>query len=251
MASTTSDSRTRATQLPLAVSKAIHAGGSPMSKSVSRDNSILERVSARERKAIFAVIQEVVMRPGQLICRAGTRVKHVYFPRRGVISLFAVGKDGPDVGVGMVREDGMFGLCVAVGHSKSHLLAVAQGAGEAYRIESSAFLGVLGGCPSLQGALFTYSQSISDQMARNVLCVARHPAKTRLARWMLDVTAGSNGSSFCSTQETTATSLGLQRPAISYAASALQRLGLIRYLRGEVTILNRKGLRAVACNCSG
>jgi CRP-like cAMP-binding protein len=223
---------------------------SPMSKSASRDNSILDGVSAQERKAIFAVIEEVALRPGELICRAGKRVKHVYFPRQGVISLFAVEKDGPDVGVGMVGGDGMFGLCVAVGHAKSHLLAVAQGAGKAYRIEANAFLGVLGGCPTLRGALFTYSQSVSDQMARNVLCVARHPAKARLARWMLDVTAGSRRSTICSTQEATATSLGLQRPAISYAASALQRLGLIRYLRGEVTILNRKGLRAVACDCS-
>jgi CRP-like cAMP-binding protein len=150
----------------------------------------------------------------------------------------------------MIGASGMFGLAVAVGQTTSHLLAVAQGGSTADRIETKAFVGLLGGSPGLQEALFAYSQSVSDQLARNVVCVARHPAKTRLARWMLDITAGSRQGSFSSTQEATATALGLQRPAVSYAASALQGLGLISYLRGEVRILDRTGLKALACKCS-
>jgi CRP-like cAMP-binding protein len=221
-----------------------------MSTSAARANWILERLPSRERKTIAAVIEDVGFSPGELICGAGSAIKHLYFPREGVISLFAGGKAGPDVGVGLIRDDGMFGLSVAVGQPTSQLLAVAQGSGRADRIESGAFLSVLPRCPAMREALLRYSHDVAEQMSRNVVCVAHHPARTRLARWMLDITTGSRNASFSSTQAATAVALGLQRPAVSYAASALQRLGLIRYLRGEVTILNRRGLRALACTCS-
>ena len=221
-----------------------------MSKTLSRGNSILDGLAGRERQAISVVLERVSLLPGEVLCASGKQISHVYFPRDGVISLLAVSEHGPDVGVGMIGASGMFGLAVAAGQTRSHLLAVAQGDCTAERIETHAFLSRLGGCPGLQEALFAYSQSVSDQLARNVACVARHPARTRLARWMLDITEGSRLRSFSSTQEATATALGLQRPAVSCAASAIQRLGLISYLRGEVTILNRRGLKAVACRCS-
>jgi CRP-like cAMP-binding protein len=109
---------------------------------------------------------------------------------------------------------------------------------------------VLRGCPALQSAIFAYSHDLSAQLAQNTACSVLHPARTRLARWMLDVTQGSRSARLSSTQAATAMALGLQRPSVSHAASALQRLGLIRYLRGEVTILNRAGLKAVACTCT-
>ena len=221
-----------------------------MSNTVRRGNAILEGLAARERHAIFAVAAQVSLRPGEVICAFGKEIKHVYFPRQGVISLFAVSKGAPNVGVGIVGGSGMFGLGVAVGETKSHLLALAQGDGTADRIETDAFVGLLSACPSLRDALFAYSQRVSNQLARNVVCVARHRARIRLARWMLDITTASRLTKFSSTQEATAIALGLQRPAVSYAASALQRLGLISYLRGEVTILDRKGLKALACKCS-
>jgi CRP-like cAMP-binding protein len=144
----------------------------------------------------------------------------------------------------------MFGLGAAAGRTTSRLLAVSQGSGHGDRVGVVAFQRLLRVCPGLRTALFVYADSAAMQMSQNTACMAFHSAQVRLARWMLDVTDGLQSARLSSTQAAIATALGLQRPAVSVAAAELQRSGLIRYLRGDVTILDRVGLRAAACKCS-
>ena len=56
---------------------------------------------------------------------------------------------------------------------------------------------------------------------------------------------------FLLTQEFLAMMLGVQRTGLSIATGALQRAGLIRYKRGNVTILDRRGLQRHSCECYG
>ena len=216
----------------------------------ARGNRILESLTPQEQAQVARSMSSVELAPGQVIGRAGKKTKHVFFPREGVISLFASAEGGPEVGVGTIGAGGMVGLAVAAGRPLASLSAVSQGNGTADRMEAAGFIGMLGRNPGLRHAMLAYGHQLSVQMAQNTVCTALHTARQRLARWMLDVTAGSTTGRFSSTQAATATALGVQRPAVSRAASMLRRLGLITYQRGEIEILDRAGLAAIACNCT-
>jgi len=216
----------------------------------SRGNRILDRLPSRERGYVDTHVEDVALAAGDLLCAAGRRIEHVYFPRQGVISLFATLRDAPDTGVGLIRKDGMFGLAVAAGEATSRLLATAQGTVKADRLRTVTFLELLRDCPGLRAAVLAYSHFLSSQLAQNAACIALHPARRRLARWMIDVSAGAPGRRIFSTQAATAIALGIRRPAVSRAAGALQGLGVIGYVRGEITILDRARLKGIACACS-
>jgi CRP-like cAMP-binding protein len=213
-------------------------------------NSIIERLPRGERASIAAVLEDVEVGPGEVLCSAGRRISHVYFPRRGVVLLFADSTSAPLVGVDLVGTDGMIGLDAVAGRTTARFRAASQGRGSGGRIDAAAFGRVLRVCPQLRIALLAHAESMTAQLSQNIACAAFHPSRARLARWMLDVTRGLGAPRFFSTQADMAVSLGVRRAAVSEAAAELQRSGLIRYLRGEVTILDRRRLRAVACTCS-
>ena len=212
-------------------------------------NTLLERLPGSERRCIDAVAQSIDFAPGDVLFDSGGSIEHVYFPRRGIVSLFA--RDaGNLIGVDLVGPEGMVGLDVLTGRRKARLLAAAQGHGSGERISAADFGRVLRSCPDLREGLLAYAQAAAAQLARNIVCTAFHPSRKRLARWLLDVTRERTRPLLFSTQADIAVSLGVKRAAVSYAAADLQRSGLIRYLRGEVTILDRAGLRVAACSCS-
>jgi Mn-dependent DtxR family transcriptional regulator len=59
----------------------------------------------------------------------------------------------------------------------------------------------------------------------------------------------SRANSFNATQEILASKLGVRRVGVTKAASALQQRRLIHYSRGDITVLDRRGLMAAACGC--
>jgi CRP-like cAMP-binding protein len=73
----------------------------------------------------------------------------------------------------------------------------------------------------------------------------------RLARWLLMTHDRADGDTLPLTQEFLATMLGVRRAGVSVAASALQKAGLIAYAQGQITVLDRAGLEAAACECHG
>ena len=213
-------------------------------------NRILEGLSRADVLLVADSTESVSLMAGDVVSTIDKKISHVYFPRVGVVSLFAATQEGFKVGAGIVGADGMLGMALAAGRSSSTLSATSQGHGSGDRMTADRFVSILAQSAGLRGALLLYGYELSAQMAQNAACIAFHSAERRLARWMLDVTVGSHEDRLFSTQEDTATALGVQRPAVSRAASSLQQLGLIHYLRGDVSILDRAGLAGVACNCS-
>jgi hypothetical protein len=43
--------------------------------------------------------------------------------------------------------------------------------------------------------------------------------------------------------------LGVRREGVTTAAGKLQKLGVIRYVRGQITVLDRPKLERLACEC--
>ena len=146
-------------------------------------------------------------------------------------------------------REGMLGAEMVLGVAISPLHALVQGPGKAWRIPVRAFRGELGRSSALRKHLNRYLYVLMAQQAASAACLRFHQTGPRLARWLLMSQDRAQAASFHVTQEFLAYMLGMRRVGITTAASALQRNGLIEYVRGELTVLDRKGLEAVACSC--
>jgi CRP-like cAMP-binding protein len=176
-------------------------------------------------------------------------IRHVYFPIEGFISLVTRLDGKPVLEVGMVGREGMLGAQVALGVTREPLHAVVQGSGSAWRIGRIAFQRELTRNAPLQQSLRRYLHVTMTQLAGSAACLRFHQIAPRLARWLLMTQDRANSTHFRVTHEFLAFMLGVRRVGITTAATALQRQGLVKYHRGDITIINRRRLEKAACGC--
>jgi CRP-like cAMP-binding protein len=178
----------------------------------------------------------------------GKPTRYVYFPTDGFISLVALVDGSPGVEVGMVGREGMLGAQLALGVVTAPFRALVQGEGAAWRVGAAAFRRELAVSKALHG-LNRYLYALKAQQTASAGCLRFHLIGQRLARWLLMSQDRAHRNSFHITHEFLAYMLGMRRVGITTAASALQRDGVIKYRRGEITVLDRSGLDAAACSC--
>jgi CRP-like cAMP-binding protein len=212
-------------------------------------NHLIESLPASARARLLAICAPVELAMGEILGEVGMPTRHVYFPTVGFISLVTAIKGRPTLEVGMVGREGMLGAQLVLGVETAPLHAVVQGAGAAWRIGASEFSKELERSPALQRELKRYVYVTMAQLASAAFCLRFHQIGPRLARWLLMTQDRAHSERFHITHEFLAFMLGVRRVGITTAASALQRQGLIRYRRGEMQVLNRRGLKGAACSC--
>ncbi len=212
-------------------------------------NHLIKRLPAKDRASLLALCETVPLVLGEVLYEPGKATRYVYFPMHGFISLVAPIDGKPALEVGMVGREGMLGAQLALGVAVAPLHAVVQGPGEACRIGTAAFRGELACNPGLQRVLNLYLYVLMAQLAGAAACLRFHLIGPRLARWLLMSQDRAHADNFHVTHEFLAYMLGVRRVGVTAAASALQRLGLIEYHRGELKVLDRAGLEAAACGC--
>ena len=212
-------------------------------------NHLIERLPRKDRTRLLAVCEPVQLVLGEVLCEPGKATRHVWFPIDGFISMVAPIDAKPALEVGMVGREGMLGAQLALGVATVPLHALVQGAGSALRVGATAFRAELARSPALQRVLNRYLYVLMAQLTGSAACLRFHEIGPRLARWLLMSQDRAHAARFHVTHEFLAYMLGVRRVGVTAAASGLQRNGLIEYHRGEMAVLDRKGLEAAACDC--
>jgi CRP-like cAMP-binding protein len=179
------------------------------------------------------------------------KVEFVYFPNRGMVSQVVVTKDGRTVEVGVVGSEGYVGAGLAIGLSRSSVREIVQIAGDGFKMMGNALERILRSAPQLQIILNRHSGLQGMQVAQTAACNRLHDIQQRLARWLLITQDRVSLAVLPITHDFTATMMGTDRSTVSLAASALQKNGIIEYVRGAVKIVNRRKLEKSACECYG
>ena len=212
-------------------------------------NHLIALLPQRSQMRLLALSESVHLELGTVLCEPGEPTRHVYFPNDCFISLVTTVEGGPGLEVGMVGREGMLGAQLVLGVGAIPFHALVQGSGTAQRISAARFRRELALSKPLQRALNSYLYVLMAQFASSAACTRFHTVGPRLARWLLMSHDRAPSDSFYLTHEFLACMLGVRRVGITCAASDLQRRGLIRYHRGEITVLDRAGLEACACGC--
>jgi CRP-like cAMP-binding protein len=212
-------------------------------------NQLLTALPARDQQRMLAGCESVELAMGQILYTPGKRLSHAFFPTTAIISRIMAVDDGDYVEVGLVGDEGMFGVPLALGVHTSPVRAVIQGPGVALRMDAEHFCAELAGLPALQREIHKYVYVYLTQLSQSAGCTRFHVVESRLARWLLMTQDRAHADTFHITQEFLAYMLGVRRVGVTKAASALQLRGLIRYRRGDITVLDRRGLKTAACGC--
>jgi CRP-like cAMP-binding protein len=212
-------------------------------------NRLLQSLPRPLRQRVLAGCDTIELAFGQVLYQAGERVRHVYFPIDGFISLITSLEDGERLEVGIVGDEGMLGVSLVLGVGLSPQHAVVQGAGAALRMSAARFLQHNRNAPALSQRLDRYLYVLMAQLAQTAACTHYHVVESRLARWLLVTRDRAHSDEFRLTQEFLAFMLGVRRAGVTLAAGALQARGLILYERGRIAIVDGAGLEDVSCHC--
>ncbi|MBI3897680.1 MAG: Crp/Fnr family transcriptional regulator [Gammaproteobacteria bacterium] len=218
-------------------------------QSVRRPNRLLAALPLKDYQRVVERCQPVQLTFADVLCESGDRIEYVYFVGRGLVSLLTPVDSRLHIEVGIVGREGMAGIPLMLGATFSPVRMLVQGAGTALRMPAASFRSEIKRSPALQRQLNRYLCTLMVQVAQTAACNSLHLVGPRLARWLLMTQDRVESNEFYLTQEFLVPMLGVQRAGINKAAHSLQRQKLIRYSRGNITIINRRGLERASCSC--
>ncbi|MDB5415286.1 MAG: Crp/Fnr family transcriptional regulator [Rubritepida sp.] len=214
-------------------------------------NRLLAALPAEDLARLWPQLDLVESELHHVLIAPDEPITAVYFPESGWVSMLSILTDGRSAEVGLTGTEGMVGLPLLLGSDSSAVEAMVQAPGMLLRLSADAFGRALEESPALRMLLLRYSLAFQQQVTQTAACNGHHALDQRLARWLLMAHDRAGGDHFAMTQEFLAMMLCVHRPGVTVAARLFQQAGLIRYGHGQMTISDREGLEAAACECYG
>ena len=214
-------------------------------------NHLLAAIPAEVRQRLAPQLEVVDMPLGHVVYESGHVVRHVYFPIDCIVSLLYVMDNGASAEIAVVGNEGLVGVSVFMGGESTPSRALVQSAGTAFRLPGERLRAEFDRHGELLHLLLRYTQALLTQMAQTAACNRHHSIDQQLCRWLLLSLDRLRGNRLVMTQELIANMLGVRREGVTEAAGKLQNLGVIRYRRGVITVLDRATLEKLSCECYG
>lgn len=219
------------------------------SSNTPHNNRLLAALPEIERQRWLPQLEAVELQLGQVLYESGNTLSHVYFPTTAIVSLLYVMENGASAEIAVVGNDGIVGISLFMGGESTPSRAVVQSAGLGYRLQAQAMKDEFNRAGPVMHLLLRYTQALITQMTQTAVCNRHHSLDQQLCRLLLLSLDRLQGSELVLTQELIANMLGVRREGVTEAAHKLQEEGLIRYTRGHISVLNRRGLEQRTCEC--
>jgi CRP-like cAMP-binding protein len=214
-----------------------------------QQNHILDALPPAERERLFPHLKLVTLPLGAVVYEAGDMLRHIYFPTDSIVSLLYVLENGASAEICVVGNDGVIGVSLFMGGETTTSRAVVQSAGAAYRLSGRRLKQEFERQGETMHILLRYTQALITQMAQTAVCNRHHTVDQQLARWLLLSLDRLPTNKLMMTQELIADMLGVRREGVTDAAGKLQKLGVITYSRGMISVLDRPRLEQLSCEC--
>lgn len=223
---------------------------SPSSTRGRPRNRLLAQLSDHDFQQVRLHLQTVSLDAKQILHKQGDRLRYVYFPNGGVVFMALLLPEGSRVETATIGDDGIVGVeAYFGGDALSACETIVEVPGSAERMSVQDFRRELAARPTLRHAVSQYVEVLYAVMARLMACNVHHRMEGRCARWLLIMHDRMQGRDFYSSHDCLAAMLGVRRQSVSAACGTLRRAGLIGYVHGHVTVLDRKNLERAACDC--
>jgi CRP-like cAMP-binding protein len=216
---------------------------------VPPQNHLLAALPAEVRSRLQPQLERVPMPLGKVLYESGDLMRHVYFPIDCIVSMLYVMESGASAEISMVGNEGFVGVALLMGGGTTTGRALVQSAGHAWRLPASRLREEFERHSELQHLVLRYTQSLITQVAQTAACNRHHTVNQQLCRWLLLSLDRLPDNHLTMTQELIANMLGVRREGVTEAACKLQKLGVITYSRGHITVLDRSVLEQLSCEC--
>jgi CRP-like cAMP-binding protein len=214
-----------------------------------QQNHILDALPGAERARLFPHLRLVELPLGLVLYESGDALRHIYFPTDSIVSLLYVLENGASAEICVVGNDGAIGLALFMGGETTTSRAIVQSGGSAYRLTGRRLKQEFERQGETMHILLRYTQALITQMAQTAVCNRHHTVDQQLCRWLLLSLDRLQDNKLFMTQELIANMLGVRREGVTDSAGKLQKLGIITYKRGLITVLDRARLEENSCEC--
>jgi CRP-like cAMP-binding protein len=214
-----------------------------------RNNSLLAALPDPEWRRWQPLLEQVEMPLGQVLYESGATLTHVYFPTTAIVSLLYVMENGASAEIAVVGNEGLVGVSLFMGGESTSSRAVVQSAGQGLRLQAQLMKDEFNRAGPVLHLLLRYTQALITQMSQTAVCNRHHSLDQQLCRWLLLSLDRLRTNEVAMTQELISNMLGVRREGVTEAAVKLQEAGLISYVRGRITVLDRPGLEKRTCEC--